>query len=259
MRKSTKILTGVISALIVGGLVLMGIGYMNGADPVKMYEDNKEMLSFTIEDDEILNEHNENNSYTVPVDGINSIEIDWVSGNVEISPYDGDEILIEERSTEVITKKYSLGYKIEEGELEIEYLRNNIVGVNVKGPDKDLVIKVPETLAASMHEISCSTVSADIFVGDFVLAELDLETVSGNIEAELTTLPAQTGAETTSGEININIPETAEFRGSFETVSGEMASEFSLKSSGINFIHGHGISLIEVETVSGNFNLVYRK
>ena len=259
MKKSTKILTGVISVMIVGGLLLMGIGYMNGADPFKMYEENKDMLSITIDDKEYINDPEENNIYSVPTEGINSIEIDWVSGEVEIIPYDGYEILIEENSSENIPEKYVLGYKVEEGELEINHFRNDIVGINIDTPEKKLVVKVPETLATSMHKVSCSAVSANVYVGDFGLAELDVESVSGNVYVNVIKLPQQIEAESTSGDIEISIPETSEFRGTFETVSGDMASDFSITSTGGNFIHGHGISIIEVETVSGNFNLKYRK
>ena len=40
----------------------------------------------------------EGDKYHVPVDEIDSIEVEWISGRINIEPYDGEEIVFSEKA-----------------------------------------------------------------------------------------------------------------------------------------------------------------
>lgn len=188
-----------------------------------------------------------NTSAEFKTDGINSIDIDWISGSVNIEYYDGETIFAEESGG---SKSHPMQYKIENGTLKIDEYRNENWSAfkNVSG--KDLTLKMPKTFKAD--ELEISVVSANVYASELNVNELDFETVSGNGNFEFAVSPVKIDTEAVSGDINITLPsDVSGYSVSKSTVSGS----FRAKDFDNSEKYGDGSVIIKSESVSGSINL----
>lgn len=188
-----------------------------------------------------------NTSAEFKTDGINSIDIDWISGNVNIEYYDGETIFAEESGG---SKSHPMQYKIENGTLKIDEYRNENWSAlkNVSG--KDLTLKMPKTFKAD--ELEISVVSANVYASELNVNELDFETVSGNGNFEFAVSPVKIDTEAVSGDVNITLPsDVSGYSVSKSTVSGS----FRAKDFDNSEKFGDGSVIIKSESVSGSINL----
>ena len=109
-------------------------------------------------------------------------------------------------------------------------------------------------------KIELHSISGEInATGEF--AFLDVETTSGTAQVTNTAaLIRQIDANTVSGNITVTIPQSIDgFYLEYETVSGEVNTDFNTQSSGSSrrgiLNYGNSSTKIEAETVSGDFSL----
>ena len=274
MKKSTKIILMISICLISVGIVLTAIGRFAGASPRHILFDGLWNASFRYGDD-FDNDFEENNTYHVSDASINSIDIDWISGRVTVIPYDGDDIVIREKSKGKIDEENCLRYRISGDTLEINYFRQT-AEFNFTGSinySKQLEIKVPRALAKSLDELNFDAVSADLNIRDLHIASLDVDTTSGNllgknIEAKYvnmgtvsgdmkvtyTSCPKELNMDSTSGDCTISLPKGSSVTAELDSVSGDFSSEFSTRYEEEDvYIIGSGECEFSVSTVSGDF------
>lgn len=260
--------------LISVGIVLSAIGRFAGASPRHILFDGLWNASFRYGDD-FDNDFEENNTYHVSDASINSIDIDWISGRVTVIPYDGDDIVIREKSKGKIDEENCLRYRISGDTLEINYFRQT-AEFNFTGSinySKQLEIKVPRALAKSLDELNFDAVSADLNIRDLHIASLDVDTTSGNllgknIEAKYvnmgtvsgdmkvtyTSCPKELNMDSTSGDCTISLPKGSSVTAELDSVSGDFSSEFSTRYEEEDvYIIGSGECEFSVSTVSGDF------
>ena len=81
---------------------------------------------------------------------------------------------------------------------------------------------------------------------------------SGDYDLVLQSCPAKLDLGTTSGDVEIELPRGTGFTLQYDTVSGELESDFAMKRSGdTSFICGNGGGSIHAETTSGDLSLEY--
>lgn len=205
-------------------------------------------------------------------DKIDSVNIHWVSGNIEISVYDGDTVEINEG--DVSNEDYKLRYKVEGGELKIQAQKSGW-GIKINNFDalkKKLSVKIPSAFMDNFKRVEIDSVSAEINVSDITaldkfliktvsgdvkindiktylfdfdsvsgelnlsgeINEFDGESVSGKLNLTAKTELEKFDAETTSGDIKLLIPESNGFKLDFDTTSGDFNSNLPMETKGFN-------------------------
>lgn len=109
---------------------------------------------------------------------ITDLSINWLAGDVTVKASDTDEI--------IITEDYGgdnddlrLRWKVEEGELTIQFRKSSIFG-STAGLNKNLTVSIPAAMLEAMDEVEINAVSADVhYTGN--ADELTLDTVEGNL------------------------------------------------------------------------------
>ncbi|KUG04275.1 hypothetical protein ASZ90_018282 [hydrocarbon metagenome] len=132
-------------------------------------------------------------------------------------------------------------------ELELESFDYKSISGNMKA----------EKLIADKITLNFTSGTADI---NEMNGDLIFESVSGNFRAAYKTLASNIEARTTSGDIELYLPQDASFRLLFQTVSGEVKTAFPgtmVSSSRQKFeeLVGQGDNKINIHTVSGNVQL----
>lgn len=181
------------------------------------------------------------------VSSLNGIEINWVSGNVNIEYYDGDKIYVEETGNNI---KYKMCYKTSVGELEIdEYAFNGSTSVREIGT-KNLTVKIPQSF--SMADFKIEVVSANVTATDIKTDDFEFDTVSGNGDFSFASSPREIETESVSGSVSITLPDDAQgYNAKLNSVSGTLtAADFD---NALSF--GGGYTKISCDSVSGDVKL----
>lgn len=210
---------------------------------------------------------------TVDPTTISEISVEWAAGSVNISYYDGEQIQFSDGIDQ--SDNNALVSRTEGSELKIYYCRNNR---NTGNSDpKDLQINIPDGITLTEYDIESASanITVESIIADRIelhsisgeinatgeFASLDIETTSGNAQVTNTaSLIRQIDANTVSGSISVDIPQSIDgFYMEYETVSGEVNTDFNTQSSGSSrrgvLNYGNSSTQIEVETTSGDFAL----
>lgn len=229
------------------------------------------------------------NGDVVQLNGFRSIDIEWVSGQVNVELYDGEGISLtetladgsdvslpmewqvnEDKGVLDICSQPQLMSATEEKILTVQLPRSMVLyeldietvsaGVSVDLTDEDTlslseldvtsVSGAISVYAANAGEIALSTTSGAI-EGSVRTQKLETDSVSGSIDLTLDTLPAELDAETTDGNIVMQLRDLSTLPSplpvEFKTTSGKLSSDVTLTTV--------QDAAWEFQTVSGNVNL----
>ena len=204
--------------------------------------------------------------------GITQLSINWVSDSVTVEYYDGNTISFSE--PEHSDLDYALRYLVDGNELKINYCKSGLKWTLGALRDKDLTVYLPKGLV--LDEIDIETISADVALNGLTAKEIELNAISGNINAfgsftninvetvsggaEIIALtkPTSMDFETVSGRMKVYIPEDISgFTVTYDSVSGGASVndfEVSMPQSK-TYKYGDGSTRIDFESVSGNIEI----
>ncbi len=114
-----------------------------------------------------------------------------------------------------------------------------------------------EKLIADNIELNSTSGTANI---DEIRGDLIFESVSGNIKTSYKTFDSSIEANTTSGNLEFYLPKDASFHLLFETVSGNVSSDFPGKithnsNQKLEEVVGQGENQVQVKTISGDVQI----
>ena len=298
MKKSIKITLIVAAALVGLGLCLAAAGFAMGGRFSELT--NLRLDPATGKWEQVNEAGNVVNDYTgsdyaLPEGtDITALDIDWISGEVEILVTSGNAVSLMERVERGTSVSYAMSVSEQDGVLKVRYVEDEFLTLpNL--PAKKLVVHLPREMAENLTEVRLNSVSADFDVDPLTVREKftfssvsgDLETefitaedvcaevsnVSGKIELDgsfrqvngestsgeldltLRTCPEKVSLVTVSGKADVELPRNAGFTLSYDTVSGDLECDFAVKRSGEKLICGDGGCEISVSTTSGDLKI----
>jgi DUF4097 and DUF4098 domain-containing protein YvlB len=200
---------------------------------------------------------------------IDEIQINWVSGNVDISYYDGTVIKFSEQYSGTLKDNQKLRYKIDSGRLTIDFAKRNDFftifdfGSAFSG-SKDLEVSIPIDLkrliinstsaeveidGITADKLEINTVSGEVeMIAVSVPDSVNINTVSGDVNAVFKVFPRNFGSGAVSGDIDLKLPENTAFTVDFDSVSGDLNNTLPTSNGG----DSHKINS---NSVSGDLNI----
>jgi len=160
----------------------------------------------------------EQGTYSVSTEDVNSLYIDWVAGSVTITPFDGNDIQITEFSQRELGGGEQLRLSVSGGQLQINFTTSSNLMQNM--PPKNLEVQIPYGLMGNFNYATVRSVSGHVNITDLSAGSLNVGAVSGRIA--LGGIAVQTlTASTTSGGIDISNSVADDLH--TRTVSGRIA------------------------------------
>ena len=211
------------------------------------------------------------NTDVVQLNGFRAIDIEWVSGQVNVELYDGEGIQLSETLADGSDVTLQLMSSTEEKILTVKLPRSMVLygldidavsaGVSVDLTDEDTlslseldvtsVSGAISVYAANAGEISLSTTSGSIS-GSVRTQKLEADSVSGSIDLALDIMPTELEAETSSGSIVMQLCDLSTLPSplpvEFKTTSGKLSSDVTFTTV--------EDAAWEFQTVSGNVELL---
>lgn len=185
--------------------------------------------------------------------GIENIEIDWVSGKVMFIESDeySDGLFMEEYIGD-LSDDYLLHYYKQGNKLNIKFVKSgaNLTSMNL---NKTLKIYVSKEIASTL-DLDINVISADVNMAYFDVKEIDINSVSGN--SSLSSIKSsKIDIESVSGNIkciDLDAPKM-----DFNTVSGNvnLSTLLDPTSSIANMPKLIDVDEMNIETVSGDTNI----
>ena len=237
MNKS-KLLTG---ALVIVLVLLAGGSWLLFGDSVGL-ADYANANKYTIGDTEITS-------------AVEKLDINWISGQVNIEYHAGSGIRLSETANRDISEDEKFRWWLDGTTLRIQFAKPQLLSFN--NLQKTLTVSLPEGIV--FKDVDINTTSADISVPDMTADEIEFDSTSGNVKAEIST--RKLDASSTSGDLNIKQKgeiKTAAFSSTSGTVAftGTSADKISVEAtSGDIFVTLSGtVDNIDLDSTSGTIH-----
>lgn len=205
------------------------------------------------------------NTDVVQLNGFRSIDIEWVSGQVNVELYDGEGIQLSETMMDGSDAALKMEWQVNEdkGTLDIRSQPQLMSATE----EKRLVVRLPRSLV--LHELDIKTVSAGVSVDltdedTLTLQELDVTSVSGDISvyaANAGEISLSTTSGSISGSVRTQKLEADSGSGSIDLALDIMPTELEAEtSSGSIVMQLCDLSTlpsplpVEFKTTSGKFS-----
>lgn len=202
---------------------------------------------------------------------VEKIDVNWVSGKVNIALHDGDEIILSETASSKLKTAEEVHWLVDGDTLYVKFQRAGRLFSSMQ--DKELTLLVPEDM--KLDKIVVSSVSAEVEAElpeadavqiDSVSGEAEVtlrktetvraNTVSGDMTLRFATEPDSIDADSVSGDVTVQLPENAGFTAKLDSVSGKVGGELMDGSGdGKTCIRGNGECSISMDSVSGDLRL----
>ncbi len=161
-------------------------------------------------------------NFTYSAAEVQSVEIDWEGGRLEIEQSDAPELSVMEENPSDEEKKL-VHYFLENGELKIRYCASGLKG-KIDEFYKSLRVEIPAGISLDIENLN-----ADVTLGVLTLDEFSISTKNGNVSAEKIT--CKTGEiETKNGRVSIGVFAVDEFDA--ESERGSLCFGFSKPTKG---------------------------
>ena len=202
---------------------------------------------------------------------VSKLTINWLSGNVKVSEYSGDTLIIkDEVESGVLSDELKLRWKKSADEVVIQYAEAG-KKLNLDGFKKNLLVMIPASWI--LDELEIDVVSANSVVSLKNIEKIDWNSVNGTLEVRIDSIHSLDG-ETVNGDVDlyvskygpreldlesvnsnviISVPSNTSFTLKHDSVNGSLDSEFAGKVSGNKtFIVGSGDYDWDIESVNGD-------
>ena len=203
-------------------------------------------------------------------DSITAIDLDWDSGSVQIIPYEGSTVKLEE--TGATNEKTAMRTRVVNGKLIVQFRCSGALFFETR-PRKTLTVYVPQILLTQIKNIKAETASATTSLKGLSLSMLDIDTASGhivvdNVSADKVEIDTASGDVVLSGsfggvEIDAASADVSLY-GSVAAFGAELSSgdiyiegvaekiAVDTSSGDITVMATAAPSLVEIETASGD-------
>ena len=215
---------------------------------------------------------------------IEAISVDWINGNIIIEQDNftkANNVTIQENE-----EKYPLYYKVDKGELQIKYVKNQTSNSVIQSLSKTLTLNVP----SSIKKYEFNTINTKVDVPHFLYADsLDVKMTNGSFNAggiridktEFDVVNAnivihniicrgeydaenektiyynsEVTIDSVNGNATLGIDEVYGYQVSFHAVNGKYASIYQEE---VLYEYSAKKVIIDFDSVNGNLNIVKNK
>jgi DUF4097 and DUF4098 domain-containing protein YvlB len=248
MKNIIRIIVSAVVILVLTAILVIGLS----GEGLNMFNFSFKTFAYTYPDS---NQYSKGNA-EVSVEGIEKLDIDWITDSVKVETHSGNTISISEFDSEKLEEDEKLCYLVKDGVLHIRYWspkKGLQFGWNFT-KQKHLTVLIPESIAGSFTDCTVETESASMSIKDIASGKFKLDSTSGNIKLIAKGQSKTIIADSTSG--NIEISATTEnitcestsgwinFTGEAQTLdcgstSGDIKSDASVKKARFDTTSGN--------------------
>ncbi len=231
---------------------------------------------------------------TVPAPNITALDVDWLTGTVEILPCDDAYLSVSEAQKGELAEKLKLRWSISEDGKTVFVKYRASSWFFGDGNDKKLTLRVPKKLFGQLECLKINTKNASVYIGEVEIPSVTVQTKGGNLVVEDCTaqdvsvatvggscsfegtvmevftfaskggsiewkggdLPGNLAISTQSGDVSLCLAEDASFSLDWQTEGGGLVSDFALtQADDGSYLSGDGKAKIKISTKKGDLSI----
>ena len=109
---------------------------------------------------------------------VESIDIDWRAGKVSITPWDGEDIVVKEKSDTTLTSRTKMRVRNQDGNLTVEDTAKGVWLLPLLFK-KDLEVMVP--VGVDLRIVDVKATSSSVYISELSVMDVNIESTSGDI------------------------------------------------------------------------------
>lgn len=183
-----------------------------------------------------------------PPDDVDTINIDWQGGRVEIIAYDGDYYFMEEAATRQLQEPERLSYTLNGNEFSVYFSDSEENAV--KDAYKKLEIRIPKDVAALLKKVNINT-NGEVVLKNIKADSVTVNGTDGNVFCD-NTYSKNMYVYTKSGNVDLILSEKTGYKLHFDTQSGNADTYFEM--DGGSYSCGDELYSFNVKTGKGNLS-----
>ena len=254
--RATKIITAVcwcVTALVLVGLAgWFATGFFSGDRSDGWWSFNFNIGGW----ESLTGPYEPAGSYNMEISGVDSMNIEWIAGDVNVEPHDGSEILVTEYAQRELNDNEKLRIGTSGGTLTIRYTQDSKIR---RMPAKRLTVLVPRELIGTFKNFTADSTSGDLTISGVGADSFTADTTSGGLTIS-GGVANSFKADSMSGDMNLsNI--TSQIFDADTTSGGITIDSFRADSMTLSSMSGDirvtnaSVRTAECDTTSGLINL----
>ncbi len=184
-----------------------------------------------------------------PPNEINTINVDWQGGRVEIIAYNGADYFVEEAATRYLQENERLSYVLQDQTFNIMFLGDD--SVSIDDAYKKLEIRIPRTILESLESIDINT-NGEVVMKNITARQISVTGTHGEVRFTDTYSP-DTKISSADGDVKLTVGNDVGYSVDFRSKSGIMESY--VNNGMDSYVSGDGEYNYVVNTKSGNLNV----
>lgn len=184
-----------------------------------------------------------------PPETVDTINVNWVGGRVEIIGYNDSSYFVEEAATRQLMEDERLSYTLEGNTFSIFYVESEETVID--DAFKKVEIRIPKQLADKMKSVNVNS-NGEVVFRNFSAENITVNNIDSDVNLE-SVYSSNTHIETEGGNVNLKVDADVGYSVEFKSRRGKLNSYID---NGKNkYICGEGTYPYTVKTKSGNFNI----
>jgi len=251
MRIATIICWAVSALVLIGLLVWFLVGFAFGGDGI--FRDIS-LFGMNIRGTQNLTGPYEKQSeYAADTANISTLRVNWVAGEITVTPHDGDKVLITELAQRELKNDEKMHITTDGNTLTIRFHERRSMSGRL--PRKNLEILVPRELSDSLASLNINTTSGSVDVDSINAVTTNISSVSAstdirNITSQKLDISTTSGASVISS-VNADRIDVSSVSGSL-TITDTLTPILSFSTTSGRTNASGEFDRVDVSSVSGN-------
>ncbi len=184
-----------------------------------------------------------------PPDTVDTLNVNWVGGRVEIVAYDETSYFVEEAATRQLREDERLSYFLDGNTFSIFYVESDETVID--DAFKKVEIRIPRERAQNLKSINVNT-NGEVVFKNLIAENITVNNVNSEVRFE-NVYSKNTVVETDGGNVGLKVNNNTGYSVDFESKTGTLTSYVgeSLNS----YVSGSGTYPFTVITVKGNLDV----
>ncbi len=184
-----------------------------------------------------------------PPDNVDTINVNWVGGRVEIIGYNDSSYFVEEAATRQLMENERLSYVLDGNTFSVFYVASD--DTIIDDAFKKVEIRIPKQLSEKIKSINVNS-NGEVVFKNFKADNITVNNINSNVYLE-SVYSNNTNIVTRDGDVNLKIDGDVGYSVEFKSRTGKLNSYIN---NGRNkYICGTGTYPFYVKTKSGDFNI----
>ncbi len=184
-----------------------------------------------------------------PPDTVDTLNIDWQGGRVEVVAYNGSDYFVEEASTRYLLENERLAYTLDGSVFSLRF--TDTPETVISDAYKKIEVRIPREIAAKLKSLNINT-NGEVILKNITAEKITVNGKTGNV-AFSDSYSSSTTITTTSGNVNLAVDNAIGYGIDFRSKQGRLDSYID---NGLDsYVSGDGKYPFTVKTKSGNLDV----